>query len=65
MVVKTVKSRKHHKTIKVDELGIFTCPKLKQRPQMTAAMCLRRQERRHRGCVTCRIPQKIERKKES
>lgn len=63
MTAKTIKSRKHHKIIKVDEDGGFVCPKLKNRPCMTAAMCMRRQERRHRGCVTCRIPQKIDRKK--
>jgi hypothetical protein len=64
MVVKRIKSRKHHIEIKVDETGHFVCPKQKQRPCMTVEMCLGRQAREYRGCRSCRIPQKIERKKE-
>lgn len=57
----TIKSRKHHKEIKIGDTGIFTCPKQKQRPQMTVEVCLNRQRRRHRGCVTCKVPQKVQR----
>lgn len=63
MVAKQIKSRKHHKIIRVDEMGHFTCPKQKQRPIMTVEMCLGRQARMYRGCKACRVPQKIERKK--
>lgn len=63
MVAKVIKSRKHHKIINVDEDGHFICPKQKQRPNMTVEMCLGRQARGHRGCKSCRVPQKIDRKK--
>jgi hypothetical protein len=63
MVAKQIKSRRFHRTINVDEEGIFTCPRQKNRPQMTVPMCLNRQAKRFRGCVTCRVPQQIERKK--
>jgi hypothetical protein len=58
----TIKSRKHHKEIRIGDTGIFVCPKQKQRPQVTVEICKGRQGRRHRGCVTCKVPQQVERK---
>lgn len=63
MIMKIVKSRKHHRLIKVDEDGNFICPVQKNRPYVCLAICFGRQAKRFRGCTRCRIPQKVQRKK--
>lgn len=62
MVIKVIKSRKNHCTVRVGDDDGFICPVHKQRPCMTVAMCLGRQARRVRKCTSCRIPQQIMRK---
>lgn len=48
------------RSVRVDADGDYVCPRQKNRPVVSVAICKGRQARRHRGCVTCRIPQRIE-----
>ena len=49
--------------VRADAEGDYVCPRQKNRPVVNVEICKGRQGRRHRGCVTCRIPQRIERGK--